>query len=64
MKRNPAHLCDYIVVAGFGTKNTRAVKELIDLGSDPPDIVVIDTNDDRARGQGDGLHRAQGRCDP
>ena len=47
MKRIQRTLCDHIVVAGFGTKNTRAVKELIDLGSDPPDIVVIDTNDDR-----------------
>ena len=47
MKRIQRTLCDHIIVAGFGTKNTRAVKELIDLGSDPPDIVVIDTNDDR-----------------
>jgi voltage-gated potassium channel len=47
MKRIQRTLCDHIVVAGFGTKNTRAVKELIDLGSDPPDIVVIDTSDDR-----------------
>ena len=47
MKRIQRTLCDHIIVAGFGTKNTRAVKELIDLGSDPPDIVVIDTSDDR-----------------
>ena len=47
MKRIQRTLCDHIIVAGFGTKNTRAVKELIDLGSNPPDIVVIDTNDDR-----------------
>ena len=47
MKRIQLTLCDHIIVAGFGTKNTRAVKELIDLGSDPEDIVVIDTNDDR-----------------
>ena len=47
MKRIQRTLCDHIIVAGFGTKNTRAVKELIDLGSDPEDIVVIDTNDDR-----------------
>jgi voltage-gated potassium channel len=47
MKRIQRTLCDHIIVAGFGTKNTRAVKELIDLGSDPKDIVVIDTNDDR-----------------
>ena len=47
MKRIQRTLCDHIVIAGFGTKNTRAVKELIDLGSDPKDIVVIDTSDDR-----------------
>jgi voltage-gated potassium channel len=47
MKRIQRTLRDHIIVAGFGTKNTRAVKELIDLGSDPPNIVVIDTNDDR-----------------
>jgi len=47
MKRIQRTLCDHIIIAGFGTKNTRAVKELIDLGSDPKDIVVIDTSDDR-----------------
>ena len=47
MKRIQRTLCDHIVIAGFGTKNTRAVKELIDLGSEPESIVVIDTNDDR-----------------
>jgi voltage-gated potassium channel len=47
MKRTQRTLCDHIIIAGFGTKNTRAVKELIDLGSDPKDIVVIDTSEDR-----------------
>ena len=47
MKRIQRTLCDHIIVAGFGTKNSRAVKELIDLGAEPQDIVVIDTNDDR-----------------
>ena len=47
MKRIQRTLCDHVIVAGFGTKNSRAVKELIDLGSKPEDIVVIDTNDDR-----------------
>jgi len=47
MKRIQRTLCDHIVIAGFGTKNTRAVKELIDLGSEAESIVVIDTNDDR-----------------
>ena len=47
MKRIQRSLCDHIIVAGFGTKNSRAVKELIDLGAEPNDIVVIDTSDDR-----------------
>jgi voltage-gated potassium channel len=47
MKRIQRTLCDHIIVAGYGTKNSRAVKELIDLGAEPADIVVIDTSDDR-----------------
>ncbi|HEX7929731.1 MAG TPA: potassium channel family protein [Sphingomicrobium sp.] len=47
MKRIQRTLCDHIIIAGFGTKNSRAVKELIDLGSEPHDIVVIDTNEER-----------------
>ena len=47
MKRIQRQLCDHIIVTGFGTKNTRAVKELIDLGAEPVNIVVIDTNEDR-----------------
>ena len=47
MKRIQRSLCDHTIIAGFGTKNTRAVKELIDLGSEPDDIVVIDTSEER-----------------
>jgi voltage-gated potassium channel len=47
MNRIQRNLCDHIVVAGFGTKNSRAVKELIELGADPHHIVVIDADDDR-----------------
>ena len=47
MKRIQRKLCDHIIVAGYGTKNSRAVKELIDLGAEPNDIVVIDTSEDR-----------------
>jgi voltage-gated potassium channel len=47
MKRIQRTLCDHIIVAGYGTKNSRAVTELIDLGAEPADIVVIDSNDDR-----------------
>ena len=47
MKRIQRTLRDHIVVAGFGTKNSRAVQELLDLGAEPNDIVVIDTNEER-----------------
>ena len=47
MKRIQRSLCDHIVVVGYGTKNSRAVQELVDLGAAPRDIVVIDVNEDR-----------------
>ena len=47
MKRIQRTLRDHIIIAGYGTKNSRAVEELIDLGAEPADIVVIDTSDDR-----------------
>jgi len=42
MKRIQRSLQDHTVVAGYGVKNRRAVEELIALGTDPKDIVVID----------------------
>lgn len=47
MKRIQRNLRDHIVVAGFGTKNNRAVQELLSQGAEPHDIVVIDMNEDR-----------------
>jgi voltage-gated potassium channel len=47
MKRIQRTLHDHVVVAGYGTKNRRAVQELIDLGENPENIVVIDVSDDR-----------------
>jgi voltage-gated potassium channel len=47
MKRIQRSLSDHIVVVGYGTKNSRAVQELIDLGVKPEGIVVIDQNADR-----------------
>ncbi len=47
MKRIQRSLRDHIVVIGFGTKNSRAVQELIDLGAEPETVVVIDHNEDR-----------------
>jgi voltage-gated potassium channel len=35
------------VVIGFGTKNSRAVQELIDLGAEPETIVVVDIHEER-----------------
>jgi len=47
MKRIQRTLRDHVIVAGYGTKNSRAVQELIELGVEPDDIVVIDTSDER-----------------
>ena len=47
MKRIQQGLLDHIVVAGFGTKNRRAVEEMISLGTDPRSIVVIDGDEGR-----------------
>lgn len=47
MKRIQRNLCDHVVVAGYGTKNSRAVKELIQTGAEPRDIVVVETSEDR-----------------
>ena len=44
MKRIQRTLHDHIVIAGYGTKNRRAIAELIALGTDPKEIVVIDSN--------------------
>lgn len=47
MKRIQRGLCDHIVVVGYGTKNSRAVAELLDLGAEPHTIVVADVNEER-----------------
>lgn len=61
MKRIQRTLHDHIVVAGYGTKNRRAVDELIDLGADPENIVIIDTSAERlARAKALGCTVLQG----
>ena len=40
------HLSGHIVVAGFGTSGSEAVDELIALGTDPREIVVIDPEEE------------------
>jgi voltage-gated potassium channel len=47
MRRIQRTLRDHVVVVGYGTKNSRAVQEMIDLGAEPDSIVVIDNNEDR-----------------
>ena len=47
MKRIQRGLCDHIVVVGYGTKNSRAVAELLDLGAEARNIVVADMNEER-----------------
>ncbi|MCA1748800.1 MAG: TrkA family potassium uptake protein [Parasphingopyxis sp.] len=41
------NLHDHIVVAGFGISGSEAVDELIERGTDPTEIVVIDADHDR-----------------
>jgi voltage-gated potassium channel len=47
MRRIQRSLSDHTVVVGYGTKNTRAVAELIDLGARPSEIVVVDLDEER-----------------
>ena len=67
MRRIQRTLRDHIVVVGYGTKNTRAVQELIDLGAEPADIVIIDTCEDRlaiAKALGCTVLKADATLDP
>lgn len=47
MARIQKTLQDHIVVAGFGTSGSEAVREMIARGTDPDSIVVIDASDAR-----------------
>lgn len=47
MARIQEQLCDHIVVLGFGISGSEAVAELIERGTDPTRIVVIDPSEDR-----------------
>jgi voltage-gated potassium channel len=44
MSKIQESLCGHVVVAGFGTSGAEAVDELIALGTDAQDIVVIDAS--------------------
>ena len=47
MARIQKTLTGHIVVLGFGVSGSEAVRELIERGTDPAYIVVLDTNNDR-----------------
>lgn len=47
MKRIQATLTDHIVVLGFGISGSEAVRELIDRGTDPHCIVVVEPGEER-----------------
>jgi voltage-gated potassium channel len=47
MKRIQERLTDHVVVLGFGISGAEAVNELIERGTDPSCIVVMDTSEDR-----------------
>ena len=47
MARIQEKLANHIVVLGFGISNSESVKELIQRGTNPQDIVVIDGNAER-----------------
>ncbi|WP_159978621.1 MULTISPECIES: TrkA family potassium uptake protein [unclassified Novosphingobium] len=49
MKRIQERLADHIVVLGYGVSGSEAVQELIDRGTDPSDIVVVDPSSARLR---------------
>ncbi|TIX51218.1 potassium channel family protein [Alteraurantiacibacter aquimixticola] len=47
MARIQSQLSDHVVVLGFGVSGSEAVSELIERGTDPREIVVMDPNPDR-----------------
>lgn len=47
MARIQQQLCDHIVVLGFGISGSESVAELIERGTDPSRIVVIDPSEER-----------------
>ena len=47
MSRIQAQLSDHVVVLGFGVSGSEAVNELIERGTDPTSIVVMDSDEER-----------------
>lgn len=46
MRMIQKNLRDHIVIAGFGVSNSKALNELLSRGTDPKNIVVIDSNEE------------------
>lgn len=47
MSRIQEQLSDHVVVLGYGVSGSQSVEELIERGSDPSQIVVVDPSEDR-----------------
>jgi voltage-gated potassium channel len=66
MERIQRGLQGHTIIAGFGIKNRRALDELIKLGTEPSEIVVIDGNEEQleiAKGLGCAVVRADATRD-
>jgi len=53
MKRIQERLSDHVVVIGFGISGSEAVRELIERGTNPSCIVVMDTSEERLEEAGE-----------
>ena len=49
MARIQEQLSDHVVVLGYGVSGSESVHELIERGSDPADIVVVDPSEERLK---------------
>ena len=47
MRRIQRSLRNHIVIIGYGIKNSRAVRELFELGAEPSNMVVVDSDEGR-----------------
>jgi voltage-gated potassium channel len=58
------HLKDHTIICGYGVKGRTAARTLIDKGTSPDQIVVIEPDaEERTRATGDGLAAVDGRAD-
>ncbi|HEX6602184.1 MAG TPA: potassium channel family protein [Solirubrobacterales bacterium] len=58
------HLKDHTIICGYGVKGRTAARTLMDKGTSPDQIVVIEPNEEeRTRATADGLAAVDGRAD-